>query len=38
MPGFWVMAALLAWAIRYHWRGGLVAGALLVRRRPLGAR
>ncbi len=29
IPGFWVMAALLAWAIRYHWVGGLAAGALL---------
>jgi signal transduction histidine kinase len=29
LPGFWVMAALLAWAIRYHWVGGLAAGALL---------
>lgn len=30
IPGFWVMAALLAWAIRYYWRGGLLAGATLV--------
>jgi signal transduction histidine kinase len=30
IPGFWVMAALLAWAIRYYWRGGLFAGACLV--------
>lgn len=29
VPGFWVMGALLAWAIRYHWQGGLVAGGLL---------
>jgi signal transduction histidine kinase len=29
IPGFWVMAALLAWAVRYHWVGGLAAGALL---------
>jgi len=29
IPGFWVMAALLAWAIRYHWVGGLAAGAVL---------
>jgi signal transduction histidine kinase len=29
VPGFWVMAALLAWAIQYRWVGGLVAGALL---------
>lgn len=26
VPGFWVMAALLACAIHWHWRGGLVAG------------
>ncbi len=30
IPGFWVMAALLAWAIHYHWRGGLFAGGCLV--------
>jgi signal transduction histidine kinase len=30
IPGFWVMAALLAWAIRYYWRGGMFAGACLV--------
>jgi signal transduction histidine kinase len=29
VPGFWVIGALLAWAIRYHWWGGLVAGATL---------
>lgn len=29
IPGFWVMAALLAWAIHWQWRGGLVAGLLL---------
>lgn len=29
VPGFWVMGALLAWAIRFHWVGGLVAGVLL---------
>ncbi|EON23326.1 two-component system sensor kinase [Nocardioides sp. CF8] len=29
IPGFWVMGALLAWAIHWHWKGGLVAGALL---------
>jgi signal transduction histidine kinase len=29
IPGFWVMGALLAWAIHWHWRGGLVAAALL---------
>ncbi len=30
IPGFWVMAALLAWAVHYHWRGGLFAGVCLV--------
>lgn len=29
IPGFWVMCALMAWAIRYHWRGGLVASVLV---------
>ena len=29
IPGFWIMAALLAWAIHWHWRGGLVAGVVL---------
>lgn len=29
IPGFWVMGALLAWAIHWNWKGGLVAGALL---------
>lgn len=29
VPGFWIMGALLAWAIRYRWVGGLVAGLLL---------
>lgn len=29
VPGFWVMGALLAWAVRYHWVGGLVAGVVL---------
>jgi signal transduction histidine kinase len=29
VPGFWVMAALLACAIHWHWRGGLAAGVLL---------
>jgi signal transduction histidine kinase len=29
IPGFWVMGALLAWAIRWHWQGGLVAATLL---------
>ncbi|WP_231123860.1 MacS family sensor histidine kinase [Nocardioides sambongensis] len=29
IPGFWVAGALFAWGIRYGWRGGLFAGALL---------
>jgi signal transduction histidine kinase len=29
IPGFWVSAALLAWSIRWQWRGGLLAGSLL---------
>ncbi|MBA2953596.1 histidine kinase [Nocardioides sp. MAH-18] len=29
LPGFWVIGALVAWAIHYRWVGGLVAGALL---------
>ncbi|MGZ5398622.1 MAG: MacS family sensor histidine kinase [Nocardioides sp.] len=29
VPGFWVMGALLAWAIHWNWRGGLVAGVVL---------
>lgn len=29
IPGFWVMGALLAWAVHWHWRGGLIAGAAL---------
>jgi signal transduction histidine kinase len=29
IPGFWVSAALLAWSIRWQWRGGLLAGVLL---------
>jgi signal transduction histidine kinase len=29
VPGFWIMSALLAWAIQYRWAGGLVAGLLL---------
>jgi signal transduction histidine kinase len=29
IPGFWVMGALLAWAVRYGWRGGLVASVVL---------
>ncbi|WP_110239898.1 MacS family sensor histidine kinase [Nocardioides gilvus] len=26
-PGFWVMCVVLAWAIHWNWRGGVVAGA-----------
>lgn len=26
-PGFWVMCVVLAWAIHWNWRGGLVAAA-----------
>ena len=37
IPGFWVMGALLAWAIHWHWKGGLVAAVLLVGRRPAAA-
>lgn len=29
LPGFWVMGALLAWAIHWHWKGGLVAAVAL---------
>ena len=29
VPGFWVMGALLAWAIHWNWRGGLAAGVVL---------
>ncbi|WP_249216781.1 MacS family sensor histidine kinase [Nocardioides palaemonis] len=29
IPGFYVMGALFAWAIHWHWRGGLVAAALI---------
>lgn len=29
VPGFWVMAALFAWAIRFRAPGGLVAGVLI---------
>ena len=29
LPGFWVMAALIAWSIHYRWIGGLIAGVLL---------
>ena len=29
VPGFWVAAVLLAWAIHWHWKGGLIASALI---------
>ncbi|PKH44088.1 Signal transduction histidine kinase [Nocardioides alpinus] len=29
IPGYWVMGALLAWAIHWHWKGGLVAAVAL---------
>ena len=32
LPGFWVMGALLAWAILWRWLGGLVAGRRASRR------
>ena len=30
LAGFWVMSPMLAWAARAGWRGGLVAGLLVV--------
>jgi signal transduction histidine kinase len=29
VPGFWVMGALMAWAIHFRWKGGLFAGLCL---------
>ena len=29
IPGYWIVGALLAWAVRYGWRGGTAAGVLL---------
>lgn len=29
VPGFWVIGALMAWAVHYRWLGGLVAAAAL---------
>ena len=26
IPGFWVIGALMAWAIQWRWQGGLIAG------------
>ncbi|WP_277499982.1 MULTISPECIES: DUF5931 domain-containing protein [unclassified Nocardioides] len=30
IPGFWIMGALLAWAVHWRWRGGLVAAVVLI--------
>ncbi|MGI9157692.1 MAG: MacS family sensor histidine kinase [Marmoricola sp.] len=37
LPGFWVMAVVLAWAIHWRWQGGLVA-AVVVSAADLGVR
>ncbi|GGD18455.1 MacS family sensor histidine kinase [Nocardioides daphniae] len=29
LPGFWVMCAVLAWAVRWNWRGGVLAAAVV---------
>jgi signal transduction histidine kinase len=29
IPGYWIVGALLAWAVRYGWRGGTLAAVLL---------
>ncbi|WP_307816363.1 MacS family sensor histidine kinase [Nocardioides limicola] len=29
VPGFWVMSVVLAWAIHWRWRGGLLAAAVI---------
>lgn len=29
LPGFWVMAVVLAWAIHWRWQGGLLAAAVV---------
>jgi signal transduction histidine kinase len=29
IPGFWVMGALFAWAVHWHWKGGLAAAVVL---------
>ncbi|GAA4095464.1 MacS family sensor histidine kinase [Nocardioides kongjuensis] len=29
IPGYWIVGALLAWAVRYGWRGGTIAAVLL---------
>ncbi|MDR6173052.1 signal transduction histidine kinase [Nocardioides zeae] len=30
IPGFWIMGALLAWAVHWRWRGGAVAAVVLI--------
>ncbi|WP_447646651.1 DUF5931 domain-containing protein [Nocardioides zeae] len=30
IPGFWIMGALLAWAVHWRWRGGAVAALVLI--------
>ena len=30
IPGFWIAGTMLAWAVRWHTRGGLAASAVLV--------
>ncbi len=29
IPGFWVAAVLMSWAIHWHWKGGLIASGLI---------
>lgn len=29
VPGYWVMAPVLVWAVHWHWRGGLAAGVIV---------
>lgn len=29
LPGFWVMCVVLVWAVRWNWRGGLLAAAVV---------
>ena len=38
IPGFWVIGALLAWAVQWRWQGGLVAAVLLCAADLAGAR
>lgn len=30
IPGFWIMGALLAWAVHWRWLGGLIAAGVLI--------